>query len=111
MEALPLKVVHQLWRVMRNVFTRPWLADAATSLLANVLEYPYTLSIQLIDTVWGELVADVIVCGQARVRQALSCTSGNVRLMWKAAAQRWPAMTKEHWSWRGAIEFAMVLLR
>lgn len=94
---------------MHNVFARPWLADAATSLVASILEQPFTLDNEPVVESWGVLLADLIVRGRARLPRRLGHLGSQNRLLWSTVGRRWLVMTEELWTWRELADFLILL--
>lgn len=58
-----LTLTKQLWLVVKNVFTEPWLQSNSGSVLAAILQQKFDLDVGAVRTVWGELCAALVSAG------------------------------------------------
>lgn len=112
-----LTVCHQLWSIVRNVFSEVWLSQAATALLTRVLQRSFAASSSVeVKDAWSQLCASLIsasapglvahLVAEDEVQRTLHLR----RELWTLTARAWSSMDSRP-TWQESVDLLVIALR
>ena len=111
-----LDLCSQLWNVAGHVFSKSWLASAAGTLLARVLEHTFDLSNEDVKASWSELCAVLIsACAPEFISRLVGegddqRTDDIRRELWRLRAREWQSTSPQP-SVAECVKFLAIPLR
>ncbi|CDO69848.1 hypothetical protein BN946_scf184884.g7 [Trametes cinnabarina] len=111
-----LTLCHQLWMVMRNVFSDYWLLTVAESILASVLRRTFDLSDERVRNAWSQFCAALVSVSAPKLIATLVVEDEQSRVidvkreLWRMMANGWPSRIPKPTP-EDAVEFLAIPMR